>query len=209
MVFSAHGVPKSVPAEAKRRNLIYADATCPLVSKVHRGVEQHYRNGRTVLLIGHSGHPEVVGTMGQLPEGAVILVEDVAQAETARGPGSRQPRLRDPDHAVGARDRGHPGSAPASLPVHGRAAARGHLLCHDQPPARRRGDRAAGRADPDHRLAQLVQLGAPGRGGPCRGLSESSARAERGGHGLASARRRVDRGGQRRGFGARKSWSRS
>ena len=86
VVFSAHGVPKSVPAEAKRRNLIYADATCPLVSKVHRGVEQHHRSGRTVLLIGHSGHPEVVGTMGQLPEGAVILVEDVAQAETLEVP---------------------------------------------------------------------------------------------------------------------------
>jgi 4-hydroxy-3-methylbut-2-enyl diphosphate reductase len=82
VVFSAHGVPKSVPAEAKRRRLIYADATCPLVSKVHRGVEQHHRSGRTVLLIGHAGHPEVLGTMGQLPEGAVRLVEDVAQAET-------------------------------------------------------------------------------------------------------------------------------
>ncbi len=82
VVFSAHGVPKAVPAEAKRRQLIYADATCPLVSKVHRGVEQHYKGGRTVLLIGHEGHPEVVGTMGQLPEGAVLLVEDVAQAES-------------------------------------------------------------------------------------------------------------------------------
>jgi 4-hydroxy-3-methylbut-2-enyl diphosphate reductase len=82
VVFSAHGVPKSVPAEAKRRQLIYADATCPLVSKVHRGVEQHYKSGRTVLLIGHSGHPEVIGTMGQLPKGAVLLVEDVEQAET-------------------------------------------------------------------------------------------------------------------------------
>jgi 4-hydroxy-3-methylbut-2-enyl diphosphate reductase len=86
VVFSAHGVPKWVPAEAKRRHLTYADATCPLVSKVHRGVEQHHKNGRTVLLIGHSGHPEVVGTMGQLPEGAVILVETVAQAETLQVP---------------------------------------------------------------------------------------------------------------------------
>jgi 4-hydroxy-3-methylbut-2-enyl diphosphate reductase len=86
VVFSAHGVPKRVPAEAKRRNLLYADATCPLVSKVHRGVEQHYRSGRTVLLIGHGGHPEVVGTMGQLPEGAVILVENVAQAESLKVP---------------------------------------------------------------------------------------------------------------------------
>ncbi len=81
VVFSAHGVPKAVPSEARRRRLIYADATCPLVSKVHRGVEQHHKSGRTVLLIGHEGHPEVVGTMGQLPDGAVILVEDVAKAE--------------------------------------------------------------------------------------------------------------------------------
>jgi 4-hydroxy-3-methylbut-2-enyl diphosphate reductase len=90
VVFSAHGVPKAVPSEAKRRRLIYADATCPLVSKVHRGVEQHHKSGRTVLLIGHEGHPEVVGTMGQLPEGAVILVEDVAQAEALA--------VLDPDH---------------------------------------------------------------------------------------------------------------
>ena len=81
VVFSAHGVPKAVPADARRRGLVFADATCPLVSKVHRGVEQHFRAGRTVLLIGHGGHPEVVGTMGQLPEGAVILVEDEEQAE--------------------------------------------------------------------------------------------------------------------------------
>ncbi|MGI9436932.1 MAG: 4-hydroxy-3-methylbut-2-enyl diphosphate reductase [Geminicoccaceae bacterium] len=81
VVFSAHGVPKAVPTEARRRRLIYADATCPLVSKVHRGVEQHHKSKRTVLLIGHAGHPEVVGTMGQLPDGAVLLVENVAQAE--------------------------------------------------------------------------------------------------------------------------------
>jgi 4-hydroxy-3-methylbut-2-en-1-yl diphosphate reductase len=81
VVFSAHGVPKWVPAEAKRRNLIYADATCPLVSKVHREVERHSRSGRTVLLVGHAGHPEVEGTMGQVPEGTVVLVEDVEAAE--------------------------------------------------------------------------------------------------------------------------------
>jgi len=82
VVFSAHGVPKSVPAEAQRRTLLYVDATCPLVSKVHREAERHHAAGRTILLIGHRGHPEVIGTMGQLPEGAVILVEDAAQAET-------------------------------------------------------------------------------------------------------------------------------
>ena len=86
VVFSAHGVPKSVPAEAGRRNLLYVDATCPLVSKVHREAERHHESGRTVVLIGHAGHPEVIGTMGQLPDGAVILVEDAAQAETLEVP---------------------------------------------------------------------------------------------------------------------------
>ncbi|WP_422033984.1 4-hydroxy-3-methylbut-2-enyl diphosphate reductase [Reyranella sp.] len=86
VVFSAHGVPKSVPAEAGRRNLLYVDATCPLVSKVHREAERHSESGRTVVLIGHAGHPEVIGTMGQLPDGAVILVEDAAQAETVEVP---------------------------------------------------------------------------------------------------------------------------
>ncbi|WP_027134239.1 4-hydroxy-3-methylbut-2-enyl diphosphate reductase [Geminicoccus roseus] len=77
VVFSAHGVPKSVPGEAKRRRLLFADATCPLVSKVHREVERHHKAGLTVILIGHAGHPEVIGTMGQVPEGSVLLVETV------------------------------------------------------------------------------------------------------------------------------------
>ena len=86
VVFSAHGVPKSVPAEAGRRNLLYVDATCPLVSKVHREADRPSEAGRTVVLIGHAGHPEVIGTMGQLRDGAVILVEDAAQAETVEVP---------------------------------------------------------------------------------------------------------------------------
>ncbi len=79
VIFSAHGVPKSVPAEAERRKLFYLDATCPLVSKVHAEAGNHHHAGRQIVLIGHAGHPEVVGTMGQLPEGAVLLVENVAQ----------------------------------------------------------------------------------------------------------------------------------
>ena len=82
VIFSAHGVPKAVPAEAERRNLFYVDATCPLVSKVHREAERHSRAGRQILLIGHAGHPEVIGTMGQLPPGAIKLVETLADAET-------------------------------------------------------------------------------------------------------------------------------
>ncbi|WP_088345404.1 MULTISPECIES: 4-hydroxy-3-methylbut-2-enyl diphosphate reductase [Rhodomicrobium] len=82
VVFSAHGVAKSVPEAAARRNMFHLDATCPLVSKVHVQVDQLFGRGLEILLIGHAGHPEVVGTMGQLPEGAVRLIESVADAET-------------------------------------------------------------------------------------------------------------------------------
>jgi 4-hydroxy-3-methylbut-2-enyl diphosphate reductase len=78
VIFSAHGVPKSIPQAARARNLLAIDATCPLVTKVHREAEIHHKRGRLVLLIGHAGHPEVIGTMGQLPEGAVRLIETVA-----------------------------------------------------------------------------------------------------------------------------------
>jgi 4-hydroxy-3-methylbut-2-enyl diphosphate reductase len=81
VVFSAHGVPKSVPTEAKQRQMYFLDATCPLVSKVHREAERLHARGRHLLLIGHEGHPEVIGTMGQLPDGAMTLIED---AEAAR-----------------------------------------------------------------------------------------------------------------------------
>ena len=77
VIFSAHGVARAVPAAAQARDLLTIDATCPLVTKVHREAEIHHRRGRTVVLIGHAGHPEVVGTMGQLPDGAVLLVETV------------------------------------------------------------------------------------------------------------------------------------
>jgi 4-hydroxy-3-methylbut-2-enyl diphosphate reductase len=86
VVFSAHGVPKSVPDEARRRTLLYLDATCPLVSKVHREAERHFAAGRHILMIGHAGHPEVEGTMGQLPPGAMTLVQDADEARTVRAP---------------------------------------------------------------------------------------------------------------------------
>jgi 4-hydroxy-3-methylbut-2-enyl diphosphate reductase len=82
VIFSAHGVAKSVPEEATRRNFFALDATCPLVTKVHREAEIHFRRGREIVLIGHAGHPEVVGTMGQLPDGAVQLIETLADAES-------------------------------------------------------------------------------------------------------------------------------
>jgi len=80
VVFSAHGVPKSVPADAKSRNMFFLDATCPLVSKVHVEAQRHFAEGHEIVLIGHKGHPEVVGTMGQLPVGAITLIETVADA---------------------------------------------------------------------------------------------------------------------------------
>lgn len=81
VIFSAHGVPKSVPADAKARKMFYLDATCPLVSKVHVEAERHHKDGYEIILIGHNGHPEVVGTMGQLPDAAIKLVETVDDAE--------------------------------------------------------------------------------------------------------------------------------
>src|SRR5512139_2192049 len=89
VVFSAHGVPKAVPAKAEERGLTYVDATCPLVSKVHRQAERHVEHGRHILFIGHAGHPEVIGTFGQVPEGQMTLVETAAQAETVAPPPGR------------------------------------------------------------------------------------------------------------------------
>ena len=87
VVFSAHGVPKAVPAEAERRKLLYVDATCPLVSKVHRQAERQIEKGQHIIFIGHAGHPEVIGTMGQVPEGMMTLVETVEDvAQLAFGP---------------------------------------------------------------------------------------------------------------------------
>src|SRR3954453_20230211 len=86
VVFSAHGVPKAVPAKAAERGLNYLDATCPLVSKVHRQAERLVENGRHILFIGHAGHPEVIGTFGQVPEGRMTLIETAVDAEAVTPP---------------------------------------------------------------------------------------------------------------------------
>ena len=88
IIFSAHGVPKSVPLEAQRREMIYVDATCPLVSKVHIEADRHFTNGLQIVMIGHAGHPETIGTMGQLPDGGVLLVENTEDVKnlTVRDP---------------------------------------------------------------------------------------------------------------------------
>jgi 4-hydroxy-3-methylbut-2-enyl diphosphate reductase len=81
VIFSAHGVPKAVPQAAHQRRLFQIDATCPLVTKVHMEAQRHHNEGLDIVLIGHKGHPEVIGTMGQLPKGAITLIETVAEAE--------------------------------------------------------------------------------------------------------------------------------
>jgi len=90
VIFSAHGVPKSVPAEADRRALNSIDATCPLVTKVHREAQAHFKRGRHILMIGHSGHPEVVGTLGQLPPGAIALVGEAHEVATLEVPAGKE-----------------------------------------------------------------------------------------------------------------------
>ena len=84
VIFSAHGVPKSVPKEAENKKMFYVDATCPLVTKVHKECERHYKNGYQVILVGHKGHPEVIGTMGQLPEGSIKLIETEKDAQNLK-----------------------------------------------------------------------------------------------------------------------------
>ena len=90
VIFSAHGVAKAVPVEAQARNLFHLDATCPLVTKVHREAEIHFRRGREIVLIGHAGHPEVAGTMGQLPAGAITLIETEADARAFQPKSAKQ-----------------------------------------------------------------------------------------------------------------------
>jgi 4-hydroxy-3-methylbut-2-enyl diphosphate reductase len=89
VIFSAHGVPKSVPKAAKKRDMVFVDATCPLVSKVHIEAARHHENGLQIVMVGHAGHPETIGTMGQLPEGEVLLVETPDDVATLK--------VRDPD----------------------------------------------------------------------------------------------------------------
>ena len=118
------------------------DATCPLVFKVHIEAARHHEEGLEILLIGHAGHPEVVGTMGQLPEGAVTLIETAADAHAFAPRDARQARLRHADDPVGRRHRGDRRRAARALPHHRRPAQGGHLLRDDQPPGVRQSHRA-------------------------------------------------------------------
>ena len=138
VIFSAHGVSKAVRAEAEARGLKVFDATCPLVTKVHVEVAKMRNQGREIVMIGHKGHPEVEGTMGQ-SEGGMYLVETVGRR---REPAGRRPRttlLRHPDHALGRRCLGRHRRAQAALPRNPRAEEGRHLLRHAEPPGRGQG----------------------------------------------------------------------
>ena len=191
------------PPRRARRQLFYLDATCPLVSKVHREVERHSAAGRTVMLIGHAGHPEVVGTMGQLPAGAVRSGRDASPmlrrsscADPATSPMSprRRSRSTTPPTIVAALRR----RFPAILgPQQG-----GHLLRHHQPPERGEGDRRRGRcvlvvgAPNSSNSLRLVEVARAGR------LPAGGAGAARGRHRLGAARRRRDGSASRAGASA-------
>jgi hypothetical protein len=120
----------------RRRQMVYVDATCPLVSKVHIEAERHHANGLQMVMIGHAGHPETIGTMGQLPPGEVLLVEGVEDVPD-RGARPRAAGLHHPDDAQRGRHGRDRRGAARALSRHRRAAQGGHLLRHDQPAGRR------------------------------------------------------------------------
>ena len=133
-IFSAHGVAKRVEQLAAERDLPVIDATCPLVAKVHNEGRRYAAQGREIVLVGHAGHAEVEGTIGQVPA-KVHLVQTVADVAALRGRRSRQARLHHPDDAVGRRHPRHHRRAEGALPHHRRAGRARHLLCDAEPPA--------------------------------------------------------------------------
>ena len=164
-VFSAHGVSPAVHADAERRQLRTIDATCPLVTKVHREALKFAAEGYTIVLIGHAGHEEVEGTMGEAPD-HIVLVETEADVDTLEVEDERKLAYISPDHAVGRRD-AHDHRPPArALPAHHRAAHRRHLLRHHEPPGRGQADGRALRPRARDRLHELVQLQPAGRRRP-------------------------------------------
>ena len=138
-VFTAHGVSPTVHADAERRGLRTIDATCPLVTKVHREAVKFAAEGYTIVLIGHAGHEEVEGTMGEAPE-HIVLVETEADVDALEVERSRARRLHLADDAVGRRDPRDHHPAAREVPGDHRSAHRRHLLRHDQPPGGRQAD---------------------------------------------------------------------
>ena len=166
VVFSAHGVAPEVHEQARERNLKAIDATCPLVTKVHQEARRFAADDFDILLIGHEGHEEVVGTSGEAPEHITIVdgpvdVEQVEVRDPAEG------GLAVADHAVGRRDDADRRRAARAVPAAAVTAVGRHLLRHPEPPGRGEADRPGRRAVPGGRVGELVELGADG-GGRCR-----------------------------------------
>ena len=203
VIFSAHGVPKSVPAEADRRNLIYVDATCPLVSKVHIEAARHHGNGLQMIMVGHAGHPETLGTMGQLPEGEILLVETVEDV------GHVEPR--DPDKlayitqtTLSVDDTEEIVAAlKAPLPVDRWPAQGRHLLRRDKPPGCRQGNRAKDRRALRPGCTEFIEFEPLGRGRPNGRLQACPALAACQGHRLARDRGRAQHWSHGRRVGTR------
>lgn len=145
-VFSAHGVARSVEEEAVARDLPVLNATCPLVTKVHNQGKRYITKGRTLILIGHAGHPEVEGTMGQVP-GPVLLVQSVEEAEALALPAATPVGLHHSDHAVGRRHQGHYRGSSSQIYRYSRPRHPGYLLCDTEPPICGKELEQAGRRD--------------------------------------------------------------
>ena len=202
VVFSAHGVAKAVPEAARLRNLFHLDATCPLVTKVHREAEIHYRKGREIVLIGHAGHPEVVGTMGQLPPGAITLIETEADARAF------QPKSPDRLAYITQTTLSVDDTAAivAILAARFPAMTAPHKedICYATTNRQEAVKRIAARhrRHDRHRRAQLVQFAAAARSGRARRLPGVAARAARRRSRLAAPRRHPPRRHHRRRLGA-------
>ena len=178
LVFSAHGVSKAVQAEARARGFEIFDATCPLVTKVHVEVAKLAKEGYEFIMIGHKGHPEVEGTMGQLSSG-IHLVEDVADVAQRRARADRQARGRHADHAVGGRRGRDLGRGARALSERARAQAAGHLLCHAEPAGRGEDAEPAGRPGDRGRQPDQLQQQPAARTGAAPGHRELHGRLGR------------------------------
>ncbi len=209
VIFSAHGVPRSVPEQAERRNFFALDATCPLVTKVHREAEIHFRRGREIVLIGHAGPSRSGRHHGPVAGGAVTLVETLARSARFRAEGRGQARLCHADDAVGRRHRGNRrATLKRAVPGHRRAAQGRHLLRHHQPAGRGQARRAGGRGDDRGRRAEFVELAAPAGSGRARGLPSRGAGAARRRHRLGRSSARSPRSASRPARRRPKCWSR-
>ena len=179
LIFSAHGVSQAVRHEAEARGLTVFDATCPLVTKVHIEVSRMREQGKEIIMIGHAGHPEVEGTMGQRSNGGMYLVESPEQVAASQGERREESRLRHANHAVCGRCQHDHRRAQDTLPVYHRPEERRHLLCHAEPPGRGEDAGQTMRCGGRGGFAEQLEFQPPARSrGECRraGLSGERCR---------------------------------